>query len=122
MSTSKGEPTHPIPADTATPSLISDQAPGAEQPAKMETPIDQGGVVQEVGELDADQPTLQQRVKTLLIGRPRDLSDRRVFHHISLIAFLAWVGLGADGLSSSCYGPAEARHARAARCHGQANH
>ncbi len=25
-----------------------------------------------------------------------------------LIAFLAWIGLGADGLSSSCYGPAEA--------------
>ena len=24
------------------------------------------------------------------------------------MAFLAWVGLGADGLSSSCYGPAEA--------------
>ena len=26
----------------------------------------------------------------------------------SLAAFLAWVGLGADGLWSSCYGPAEA--------------
>ena len=49
-------------------------------------------------------------VKTLLIGRPRDLADRRVFHHVSLIAFLAWVGLGADGLSSSCYGPPEAFH------------
>jgi amino acid transporter len=30
-----------------------------------------------------------------------------VYHHISLIAFLAWVGLGADGLSSSAYGPEE---------------
>src|SRR5690349_22126738 len=28
--------------------------------------------------------------------------------HIVLVAFLAWIGLGADGLSSSCYGPAEA--------------
>ena len=28
--------------------------------------------------------------------------------HITLIAFLAWVGLGADGLSSSAYGPEEA--------------
>src|SRR6185295_8125072 len=28
-----------------------------------------------------------------------------VHHGISLIAFLAWVGLGADGLSSACYGP-----------------
>ena len=27
---------------------------------------------------------------------------------VSLIAFFAWVGLGADGLSSSCYGPQEA--------------
>jgi amino acid transporter len=27
---------------------------------------------------------------------------------MSLIAFFAWVGLGADGLSSSCYGPEEA--------------
>jgi amino acid transporter len=27
---------------------------------------------------------------------------------MSLVAFLAWVGLGADGLSSSAYGPAEA--------------
>ena len=26
---------------------------------------------------------------------------------MSLVAFLAWVGLGADGLSSSCYGPPE---------------
>ncbi|MFO0440205.1 MAG: APC family permease, partial [Betaproteobacteria bacterium] len=28
--------------------------------------------------------------------------------HIALIAFFAWVGLGADGLSSACYGPEEA--------------
>jgi amino acid transporter len=31
-----------------------------------------------------------------------------MFHRLSLIAFLAWVGLGADGLSSSAYGPEEA--------------
>src|SRR5262245_17937335 len=34
--------------------------------------------------------------------------DPRIFHHVSLAAFLAWVGLGADGLSSSAYGPEEA--------------
>ncbi len=39
---------------------------------------------------------------------PRDLRDRRLFHRLSLIPFLAWVGLGADGLSSSAYGPEEA--------------
>ncbi len=46
-------------------------------------------------------------LKTLFIGEARDLSDRSLFHKISLIAVLAWVGLGADGLSSSCYGPEE---------------
>src|SRR4249920_93072 len=70
----------------------------------------EAGVVQDVGELDAATTSLPARVKTLLIGRARDLDDHRVFHHVSLIAFLAWVGLGADGLSSSCYGPAEAFH------------
>jgi amino acid transporter len=48
------------------------------------------------------------RLKTVLIGKSRDLSDRTIFHKLSLIAFFAWVGLGADGLSSSCYGPEEA--------------
>ena len=34
--------------------------------------------------------------------------DARVFHRLSLVAFFAWIGLGADGLSSSNYGPQEA--------------
>ena len=46
-------------------------------------------------------------LKHLLIGKPKDPLDHRVFHQISLVAFLAWVGLGADGLSSSSYGPEE---------------
>ena len=44
-------------------------------------------------------------VKNVVIGRARSLSDKSLFHKTSLIALLAWVGLGADGLSSSCYGP-----------------
>jgi amino acid transporter len=44
----------------------------------------------------------------ILIGQARNVRDPEVFHNISLIAFLAWVGLGSDGLSSSCYGPEEA--------------
>ena len=44
----------------------------------------------------------------MLAGKPRDLRDSRLFHRLSLIPFLAWVGLGADGLSSSSYGPEEA--------------
>ena len=47
-------------------------------------------------------------VRRALIGKPRDLHDPNVFHKLSLMAFLAWVGLGADGLSSSSYGPDEA--------------
>ena len=47
-------------------------------------------------------------LKDLLFGKPKDPLDPKVFHQVSLIAFLAWVGLGADGLSSSAYGPEEA--------------
>lgn len=43
--------------------------------------------------------------KNAVIGRARNLSDKNLYHNLSLIALLAWVGLGADGLSSSCYGP-----------------
>src|SRR5262249_12679840 len=43
-----------------------------------------------------------------LLGGARDLRDPHTFHKMSLVAFLAWVGLGADGLSSSAYGPEEA--------------
>lgn len=46
--------------------------------------------------------------RQLLLGDPRDPHDRGIHHQLSLIAFLAWIGLGADGLSSSCYGPEEA--------------
>ena len=47
-------------------------------------------------------------IKSLLLGKPKDPLDPKVFHQVSLVAFLAWVGLGADGLSSSAYGPEEA--------------
>jgi len=46
--------------------------------------------------------------KKLVFGKAKDPLDPKVFHQISLVAFLAWVGLGADGLSSSAYGPEEA--------------
>jgi amino acid transporter len=47
-------------------------------------------------------------LREILVGKPKDPTDPGVFHHVTLIAFLAWVGLGADGLSSSAYGPEEA--------------
>jgi len=48
------------------------------------------------------------RLRRLLFGAPRNIQDPHTYHSISLVAFLAWVGLGADGLSSSAYGPDEA--------------
>jgi amino acid transporter len=48
------------------------------------------------------------RWKRAVLGGPRDVRDPHTYHSISLVALLAWVGLGADGLSSSAYGPDEA--------------
>jgi amino acid transporter len=46
-----------------------------------------------------------QKIRAFLFGAPKDVHSEHTFHSISLIAMLAWVGLGADGLSSSAYGP-----------------
>ncbi len=43
-----------------------------------------------------------------IVGAPKEVKDPHLFHKMSLIPILAWVGLGADGLSSSAYGPEEA--------------
>ncbi|MFH0807963.1 MAG: amino acid permease, partial [Elusimicrobiota bacterium] len=48
------------------------------------------------------------KIKEIFLGNSKDISDKQLFHKLSLIAFFAWIGLGADGLSSSCYGPEEA--------------
>lgn len=48
------------------------------------------------------------KLRHYLIGDPLNPFSPNILRHISLVAFLAWVGLGADGLSSSCYGPEEA--------------
>jgi amino acid transporter len=45
------------------------------------------------------------KIRALLFGAPKDVHSQHTFHSISLVAMLAWVGLGADGLSSSAYGP-----------------
>ena len=91
-------PDHDPHADIATPQDVLNVQPAGE-------------VVTDVGVPEGDEaPRLQEKVKTLLVGKARDLADKSVYQHISLVAFLAWVGLGADGLSSSCYGPQEAFH------------
>jgi len=48
------------------------------------------------------------RLHDLIMGAKRSIEDPALFHRIALIPVLAWIGLGADGLSSSSYGPAEA--------------
>jgi amino acid transporter len=49
-----------------------------------------------------------QKVTEVLFGPRLDPFSPETRRHVALVAFLAWVGLGADGLSSSCYGPEEA--------------
>ena len=48
------------------------------------------------------------KIKQMVIGGDRNLNDPAIFHKLSLMAFFAWIGLGTDGISSSCYGPEEA--------------
>ena len=100
-----GEPTHAKAPEARDPP--GEQSPRAETvPSATATSVIrvEGATVKP----DEALPTLPRRIKTLLIGKPRDLKDQSLFSHVSLVAFLAWVGLGADGLSSSCYGPSEA--------------
>lgn len=47
-------------------------------------------------------------LKNLLLGKHKDPLNKNTRKGIALTAFFAWVGLGADGLSSACYGPQEA--------------
>ncbi len=48
------------------------------------------------------------KFKNIVIGKSKAIQDKSIFHKLSLVAFFAWIGLGADGISSSCYGPEEA--------------
>src|SRR5262249_8471565 len=74
--------------------------------AGEESEASQGGPVERPEEEEDPRP-MKTRVRHLVLGRPRDLQDKSLYRHLSLVAVLAWVGLGADGLSSSCYGPEE---------------
>ncbi|MGH8756192.1 MAG: amino acid permease, partial [Burkholderiales bacterium] len=46
-----------------------------------------------------------EKLREFIVGAPRDPLNPETRRRIALIAFFAWIGLGADGLSSSCYGP-----------------
>ena len=63
------------------------------------------------------EPFSLRKLHDLLIGKSLDPLNPATRRHIVLVAFLAWIGLGADGLSSSCYGPEEAFLALGAHTH-----
>ena len=65
-----------------------------------------GGIV--VSDGSESQANLFVKTCRAITGAPRQLKDPKIFHKMSLIPLLAWIGLGADGLSSSSYGPEEA--------------
>jgi len=44
--------------------------------------------------------TTYKKLRDLVIGKPLDPLSASTRQHIALAAFIAWVGLGADGLSS----------------------
>jgi amino acid transporter len=57
------------------------------------------------------------KIREILLGKPLDPLKAETRHSLALVAFLAWVGLGADGLSSSAYGPEEAFKALGGHTH-----
>ena len=56
----------------------------------------------------SENDSLKDKILHAVIGPPRNIRDPRLFHKLALIPILAWIGLGADGLSSASYGPEEA--------------
>jgi len=47
-------------------------------------------------------------IKQTFFGKPLDPFRSETRHHLALITFFAWVGIGADAISSANYGPEEA--------------
>jgi amino acid transporter len=58
--------------------------------------------------MDKPEESFGDKIREILIGRPKNIKDPSLFHKLALIPLLAWIGLGADGLSSASYGPEEA--------------
>jgi amino acid transporter len=57
------------------------------------------------------------KIREIILGKALDPLKSETRHSMALVAFLAWVGLGADGLSSSSYGPEETFRALGAHTH-----
>lgn len=60
---------------------------------------------------------MMRKFSEILLGKAQDPFNKETRHSLALVAFLAWVGLGADGLSSSSYGPEEAFKALGTHTH-----
>jgi hypothetical protein len=74
---------------------MSDDQPRPPAPTKVSGPLEAA-------------PSTFVRLTRAVFGGPKDLADKSLFHTLTLVSFLAWIGLGADALSSSSYGPQEA--------------
>jgi len=85
---------------------MSEHSPEGPDPSIPELPPEPGGPV----ELSRTTRILR-RAFEIAVGPARRITDPHLYQKLSLAAFLAWVGLGADGLSSSAYGPEAAFHA-----------
>jgi amino acid transporter len=57
------------------------------------------------------------KIREIILGKALDPMQSETRHSMALVAFLAWVGLGADGLSSSAYGPEETFRALGSHTH-----
>jgi amino acid transporter len=57
------------------------------------------------------------KLREIVLGKALDPLKSDTRHSLALVAFLAWVGLGADGLSSSSYGPEESFRALGEHTH-----
>jgi amino acid transporter len=57
------------------------------------------------------------KIREIVFGKALDPMKSETRHSLALVAFLAWVGLGADGLSSSAYGPEESFRALGMHTH-----
>ena len=56
-------------------------------------------------------------IKHALLGKPLDPFRSETRHSLALVTFFAWVGIGADAISSANYGPEEAFLALGAHTH-----
>lgn len=60
---------------------------------------------------------IHEKVKKFIFGKPLNELNPLIKNKLALIAVIAWIGLGADGLSSSAYGPEQSYIALGSHTH-----